>query len=438
MVCLTLKKIHLNKISLLTCKNLKSYFILNIPVKQKLLFLLIFFQCFSQNSEKFERPSNIKSVIFYVDDIQASLPILEINQKLTLKFDDLRANDEFYYYTVERADAEWRKSRLVKSEYIDGYDDIRIKDFEYSYNTIQNYINYSLELPNSNTKITKSGNYFLKILNSNREPVLIEKFIVIDKKSDFSVKIKRTRNLQLIDTHHSVEFSFNYAKLKIQRPESQLKFYIIQNNIWKTMTNAGYPTFNNYNKLDFQYADDRVFESGNEYHFIDIQDYRIPGGNIYKIFKGETYSAVINYNVLRLNQNYTYNPDINGSYLVNTFNGTDSNTEADYIEVLFLLEGNELINKKEIFIVGDFNQHKKSKSNMLKYNPTTNFFEGKILLKQGIYNYKYVSNEHENSISGSFWPTENNYSVIVYLRRQGAICDEVIAMGYGNSKQIGI
>ena len=22
------------------------------------------------------------------------------------------------------------------------------------------------------------------------------------------------------------------------------------------MTNAGYPTFNNYNKLDFQYADD--------------------------------------------------------------------------------------------------------------------------------------------------------------------------------------
>ena len=105
MVCLTLKKIHLNKISLLTCKNLKSYFILNIPVKQKLLFLLIFFQCFSQNSEKFERPSNIKSVIFFVDDIQASLPILEINQKLTLKFDDLRANDEFYYYTVERADA---------------------------------------------------------------------------------------------------------------------------------------------------------------------------------------------------------------------------------------------------------------------------------------------------------------------------------------------
>ena len=64
MVCLTLKKIHLNKISLLTCKNLKSYFILKISVKQKLLFLLIFFQCFSQNSEKFERPSNIKSVIF--------------------------------------------------------------------------------------------------------------------------------------------------------------------------------------------------------------------------------------------------------------------------------------------------------------------------------------------------------------------------------------
>ena len=43
-----------------------------------------------------------------------------------MKFDDLRANDEFYYYTIERADSEWRKSRLVKSEYIDGYDDLRI------------------------------------------------------------------------------------------------------------------------------------------------------------------------------------------------------------------------------------------------------------------------------------------------------------------------
>jgi len=95
------------------------------------------------------------------------------------------------------------------------------------------------------------------------------------------------------------------------------------------------------------------------------------------------------------------------------------------------------------YVVGDFNQHIKSDENKLRYNAETEQFETTLLLKQGIYNYKFVStdydgNAYNNLISGSYWPTENTYWAFVYFRPMGARCDELIAVGSSNSKDIGL
>jgi hypothetical protein len=79
----------------------------------------------------------------------------------------------------------------------------------------------------------------------------------------------------------------------------------------------------------------------------------------------------------------------------------------------------------------------------LIYNPESGRFETKIVLKQGIYNYKFASQDfagvnYDNLISGSYWPTENDYWVLVYHRKLGARCDELIAVGNANSINIGL
>ena len=64
-------------------------------------------------------------------------------------------------------------------------------------------------------------------------------------------------------------------------------------------------------------------------------------------------------------------------------------------------------------------------------------YEGVLLLKQGFYNYKYVSKAkdslNKNNISGSHALTENEYLVLVYYRDIGAKFDKLIGVGKTNS-----
>ena len=65
------------------------------------------------------------------------------------------------------------------------------------------------------------------------------------------------------------------------------------------------------------------------------------------------------------------------------------------------------------------------------YNADTGRYETSFKLKQGFYNYKYVVENKDGSldegrISGNFWQTENDYSVLVYYRDLGARYDRLI------------
>ena len=68
-------------------------------------------------------------------------------------------------------------------------------------------------------------------------------------------------------------------------------------------------------------------------------------------------------------------------------------------------------------------------------------YELSLLLKQGFYNYKYVTVDYKNNlndyeIDGSFYQTENEYTVLVYYRKMGARYDEVIGIGSAYSDVI--
>ena len=65
-------------------------------------------------------------------------------------------------------------------------------------------------------------------------------------------------------------------------------------------------------------------------------------------------------------------------------------------------------------------------------------YEGTMLLKEGYYNYQYMyipSGSTEGSLSqieGSFYQTENEYTVLVYYTQKGSRYDRLV--GYRNLK----
>ncbi|MDG1743125.1 MAG: DUF5103 domain-containing protein, partial [Polaribacter sp.] len=111
-------------------------------------------------------------------------------------------------------------------------------------------------------------------------------------------------------------------------------------------------------------------------------------------------------------------------------------TEADYAMMHFSVSVEKPFTNKELYIYGAFNDFKITDENKMYYDAKTKTYQGKILFKQGFYNYTFATLEsngsiNTNLINGSFYETENEYTVIVYYKPFGSFYDRVIGVGTG-------
>jgi len=89
---------------------------------------------------------------------------LNSNEKLVLNFDLLGDQPESYYYTFILCDKDWKKSDVFPNDYMAGYTENPVEDFENSFNTTVSYIHYKLSFPNDKVSLKLSGNYILFII----------------------------------------------------------------------------------------------------------------------------------------------------------------------------------------------------------------------------------------------------------------------------------
>ena len=82
-------------------------------------------------------PDYIKTITFKGSQQESQLPILRLGEPLFLEFDALNGMEEDFYYVIEHFNFDWTPSPLVKSEYLSGFDNQRIRDYENSFNTYQ-------------------------------------------------------------------------------------------------------------------------------------------------------------------------------------------------------------------------------------------------------------------------------------------------------------
>ena len=93
------------------------------------------------------------------------------------------------------------------------------------------------------------------------------------------------------------------------------------------------------------------------------------------------------------------------------FEATNPKTEADYAMMYFSLKAGKEIENKEVYVYGAFNNFILTEENKMNFVPSTNQYKVNFLLKQGFYNYTFVTKSAENLISeseirGNFSQTE--------------------------------
>jgi len=344
----------------------------------------------AQRGLEYLPPNNIKSVKFFGADSKENFPVIEIGQKITLTFDDLKGNEADYYFKVKHFNHDWNSSKLFQNEYLEGFDNLRIDNYNTSFNTLQTFTHYRLELPNENIQFKASGNYLLEIYDSFDELVFSRRFCIYEEKSTIRSGVYRPQNMDRFNTHQSLHFSVTPSQGTFRNPDQTVFVHLLQNRQWDSDLLVSKPQYFSGSTLEYRYEIPTQFEGGNEYYFFDTKDLRITGPNISFTNLDKLYETYLNVNIPRLYQNYTYAPDINGGYEIrNIMRPGDPNIEADYSYVHFSL-ASDYDSNNEVYVYGSFNNYSFSDTNRMYYNPSLEIYEGVLLLKQGFYNYKYV------------------------------------------------
>lgn len=379
-----------------------------------------------------------------------SYPIISLNsgEQLELHFDDFDADVKSYYYTFQLCNADWNPANLPAFDYIRGFQTTRITNYRYSSISFTKYTHYQAILPDRSSTPIRSGNYLLKVfLNSDTSKLYFTKrFLVVDNKVAIAAQLKQPFNSQLYLTDQRVQVVVNTANARINTMSPQdLKVTVLQNNIWPTAAMFDRPTI--YRGNYYEYNNDvSSFPAGREWRWIDLRSLRLMSDRMQKLVdtndaKTEVY---VKPDAERKQQIYVYYRDLNGIYTIENMDGNNPYWQSDYAYVHFtyIPPGGRQYPGKDIYVFGELTNYLPSDDSRMVFNQEKGVYEKTLYLKQGYYNYSYITldqgKEPGNRFSfdnteGNFTNTENSYTVLVYYRPFGARADELIGMAQLNT-----
>lgn len=365
-----------------------------------------------------------------------SNPVMEINQKMILSFDILNQTSTQFSYKITRYDARWKKSNAFDSEFSTGFLSNRIRDYQHSFNTRQNYTHYRLEIPNRDFKITMSGNYKIEVLN-NGKALFSRRFIVYENLASIGLKVDRFPHAD--GANQKIEALVNSQKMDFTKTQDY-QLWVYKNNNLNDHLILHDASFLQNHQMQFVQNHLR-FQGGVEYQFFDTKNLNIAGLTTENIIKDSITQTILH--PIKFNPDLPYldRPDINGDFYPRVFKGNQElspDTQGDYTRVHFALDAPNLSLSSKICVFGAFNNFECTEDDYLIYDATSGYWVTDRLLKQGYYNYSFALVENEilkpEKITGSFWETENEYSAILYYRPWGSRYDLAVGFGEGFSQ----
>jgi hypothetical protein len=387
---------------------------------------------------------HIKTVRLHNTGVELSSAIIGLNSddRLQLSFDDFNGGVEDYRYTFVHCDAGWKPSDLIIPQYISGFQEDRITDYRFSFNTLQSYTHYRLVFPTADMRPVLSGNYLLKVFVGNNpdNPVLTRIFRVLEPLVDIDAVIRRATIVSDRDSRQEIDFRILHPTYRIDDVYNSLKVVITQNDRMDNAITGLKPLFVKDRELSYEYNRENVFDGGNEFRFFDIRTIRYQTERVASISYDTLNKVTLLPDLSRGETPYSIQEDINGKYLIRIREKNDSDTEADYIMVYFTLPYDYPLKDGNVYIYGQLSDWTFREECKMKYDMDERAYRGALYLKQGYYNYEYVyvtdgtGKADETFFEGNHFETGNEYCIYVYNKPMGSRHDQLVGFKRYNSK----
>ncbi|MBR5276895.1 MAG: DUF5103 domain-containing protein [Bacteroidaceae bacterium] len=405
---------------------------------RKYLILIIFFICTTAINAQFARSmsGNIASLQMVLNNDWSKPAILTLgsDDELCLSFDELSHKYKRFTYRIIHCNSDWSTSELHQVDYIEGFNDRPIENWENSVNTTQLYTNYSFSIPNEDVRLKASGNYKIEIYDDedDEEPVAVFAFAVLEPKLHVSAKISGNTDIDTNETHQQLSFDVGIAGYNILTPAVDIKPVVYQNRRPDNCVSGITPTYITGTSLQYIYNEKLIFKAGNEYRRFELTDPYAPGQNVDRVEYAEPYYHAELYDD-KVKYTYTNTRDENGRYFVNTLQGFGDPMAADYAAVHFTLNA-PYDGTGDYYLCGDFNGNFFGAANRMHYDEKSGAYRSVQLLKMGLYNYHYLwvpRGSHVGTTAraeGDFYNTENEYLILIYHRDFGGRHDKLVGM----------
>lgn len=371
--------------------------------------------------------AQIKSIRIANPDWELTYPVIELNrnQELLLTFDYLNDEPAQFTYKIYHLNSSWSGHDAMFSEYARGFELNTINDYESSYSALESYHHYELQFPNEDIQLTISGNYLIEVFKNNEPtPAFRRRFVIYESLTSIQGQVQRDMSSNYGSTSHKIPFSVNLLGMHVNDPYSEIQVKILPNNNWHRAHDKFQPLYVKGDKLIYESKDENIFDAGNEYRTIIINDLDYQAIMVESTQQiNENYHIKLRPDASRRYLKYQSHEDLNGSFVIEKSNSMTPQLDADYVYVYFTLQVERPILSGQLFVYGGMTDYTFSKNNIMSYNPSKKQYELRLKLKQGFYDYQYIVTDAYNNynpdfteMEGSHWETQNEYLIYVYYK----------------------
>ena len=410
-----------------------------MQVKQKLFYFLLFIISFSTTfaADTVQRILNpfFRTLIVEKENQFLSPPVIRLGsgERIVISFDEIGDDWSRLQYRLIHCNADWQPSRLIESEYIDGFNFADIDDYAFSGNTFINFVNYRFTIPSEDINIIASGNYVVEVYfqDDPDDVILRARFQVTEDALRLDGNVTPRTDRGYNSEWQQVELVVNSGDREIN-PYNDILISVMQNRRPDTEVFVSHPVRVADGKYIYEHLWDLIFPASNEYRRFETVREDYPGMGVERTgFEGQNYHAWLFTDSDRSERAYSYDQTQKGRFMVDSYSATDPDLGADYVTVHFTLDFPQLMNG-DIYIDGDFTNHMKDPAYKMNYDHDTGLYTLDLPLKQGSYNYQYVAVKDgekkatSSLVEGNKYETQNEYNVSVYYRPPTARADRLI------------
>ena len=379
--------------------------------------------------------SRIRTVQLYQGSDERSFPVVprQSSEALTLEFDLMEEQGRPVSVYFIHADRQWRRD-LSPNQVLESYQNDRILDYQSSRGTQVPYVHYTYRFPNDDIRFRVSGNFILRVTKrGQRDSVLFEQpFFVTDEAGQLRVGAEgvpvvgqRQRSVRPV-----VEYS----------PPSALRgdpfgyaVCFVQNGRLPDARCQDRPILARQPQLSFELDRDRAFAPTTANYSLDLGNLRSTN-SIERLDRSTTPFEVLLAPDYAAFSGQDLADPLNGQIVVREAVDGRANPEisAEYVETTFaFVPPTKQPLSGDVSVSGSFSGMDPSRGTTMDWVSSRGRYEGRVLLKQGRYEYFYSGTDPQlqEAIRRAQPPTRSIYTTFVYYRDPSLGTDRLLRVG---------